>query len=93
MRLMPRSSAVPLHRRWIADIIHFGRKAHTAGADLVINVAAAAARTARQPPISWVSIWVRVVGLVGQTDLNCAPPICRFHGRECTFIPQWRSPS
>jgi hypothetical protein len=67
MRLMPRSSPVPLHRRWIADIIHVGRKAHTVGADLVVNVAAAAAaRTARQPPVSWVSIWVRAVGLVAR---------------------------
>jgi hypothetical protein len=67
MRLMPRSSAVPLHRRWIADIIHFGRKAHTVGAELTINVAAvAAARNTRQPPASWVSIWVRAVGLVGR---------------------------
>jgi hypothetical protein len=64
MRLMPRSSPVPLHRRWIADIIHVGRKGHTVGADLVVNVAAAAAaRTARQSPVSWVSIWVRAVGL------------------------------
>ena len=67
MRLMPRSSPVPLHRRWIADIIHVGRKAHTVGADLVVNVAAAAAaRTARQPAVSWVSMWVRAVGIVAR---------------------------
>jgi hypothetical protein len=67
MPLMPRSSAVPLHRRWIADILHLGRQAHTVGTDLIVNVgAAAAARTARQPPVSWVSIWGRAVGLVAR---------------------------
>jgi hypothetical protein len=67
MGLIPRSSAVPLHRRWIADIIHLGRRAHTVGADLVVNVAAAAAaRNARQPSVSWVSVWVRAVGLVAR---------------------------
>ena len=56
MRMTPRSSAVPLHRRWIADIVHLGRTPIRFGTDLLANVAAAA-RTAQQPP-PLVSIWV-----------------------------------
>jgi len=67
MRFFPRSSSLPLHRRWIADIIHFGRRSHVVGADLVINVAAvAAARKASANPVSWVSIWLRATALAGR---------------------------
>jgi hypothetical protein len=59
-----RSFRVPLHRRWTADIIHFGRKTHTVGVDTVVNLAAAsAARRATTPPVSWVSIWIKAVAL------------------------------
>jgi hypothetical protein len=67
MSWLPRSSSVPLQRRWIADIVHFGRKSHCVGCKWVINVApAAAARKSRIPPVSWVAIWVRTIALAGQ---------------------------
>jgi len=67
MRLLPRSSPLPLHRRWIADIIHFGKKSHVVGADLVINVAPiAAARKVSPQPVSWVAIWLRAMALAAR---------------------------
>jgi hypothetical protein len=67
MSWLPRSSSVPLERRWIADMVHFGRKSHCVGCNWVINVApAVAARKSRNPPVSWVAIWVRAIALAGQ---------------------------
>lgn len=62
MSWLPRSLSIPLHRRWMGDIVHFGIKSQTVGCNWVINVAAAAeARKAGHPPVSWVAIWVRAV--------------------------------
>src|SRR5262249_5417226 len=64
MRWLPRSTSIPLHRRWMGDIVHFGMKSHTVGGDWIINVAPlVAARKERHPPVSWIAIWVRVVGM------------------------------
>jgi hypothetical protein len=67
MSWLPRSSSVPLQRRWVSDIMHFGKKSHCVGCKWVINVApTAAARKSRNPPVSWVAIWVRTIALAGQ---------------------------
>jgi hypothetical protein len=67
MSWLPRSSSVPLQRRWIADLVHFGMKSHGVGCKWIINVApVAAARKSRNPPVSWVAIWVRTIALAAQ---------------------------
>src|SRR5262249_17821424 len=66
MSWLPRSSSIPLHRRWMGDIIHFGMKSQTVGCNWIINVAAAAeARKTRHPPVSWVAVWVRAIAMAG----------------------------
>jgi hypothetical protein len=67
MSWLPRSSSVPLHRRWIGEIVHFGQKSHVVGCNWTINVApVVAARKQQQPPVSWVAIWVRAMALTGR---------------------------
>jgi hypothetical protein len=67
MKLLPRSSPVPLHRRWIGDVVHFGKKSHSVGCNWTINVASAAqARRTRNPPVSWAAIWVRAMALASR---------------------------
>lgn len=62
-----RYRSVPLHRRWIADICHFGKQAHVVGCNWKINIAPAlAARAAQQPAISWAAIWMKAIALVGR---------------------------
>jgi hypothetical protein len=64
MRWLPRSSSVPPHRRWIADILHSGGTAHIVGADVAVNVAhIEAVRRSRPRPVSWVSISMRAAAL------------------------------
>jgi len=58
---------VPLHRRWINDIVHFGKKSHVMGCNWRINIApVVAARAARQQAISWTAIWMKALALVGR---------------------------
>ena len=64
MRWLPRSSVIPLQRRWIIDILHFGQKTPLVGGSGNINAATVrAARRLRQPPISWDAIWVKAVAI------------------------------
>jgi len=64
---MSRYRSVPLQRRWINDVFHFGKKMHTVGCNWQLNVAPAlAARAERQPVISWTAMWMKALALVAQ---------------------------
>jgi hypothetical protein len=70
-----RYQSVPLHRRWINDVVHFGKKAHVIGCTWRLNVApVVAARAAHQPAIGWTAIWMKGIALVGRrrTELRTA---------------------
>ena len=57
-------SPVPLHRRWMSDVVHFGKKSHVVAGNWTINVSpVAVARKLRRPPIGWGAIWVKAVAL------------------------------
>jgi hypothetical protein len=67
MNSKSRYRPVPLHRRWINDIIHFGKKGHVAGCAWRINLAPAlAARAAREPAIGWTAMWIKALALVSR---------------------------
>jgi hypothetical protein len=79
MRWMPRSSSVPLHRRWIADLLHSAGKAHIVGVDMVVDAARVeAARRSRPRPISWVSISVRAAALASMKSPELRTAYLRF---------------
>jgi hypothetical protein len=62
-----RWSAVPLHRRWMCDVVHFGKKSHVVAGNWSINVAqVAAARKTSCPLIGWGAIWVKAVALASR---------------------------
>jgi hypothetical protein len=62
-----RYKTVPLQRRWMHDIIHFGKKAHVMGGTWRINLAPlVAARAARQPAIGWTAVWMKALALVSR---------------------------
>lgn len=59
--------AVPLHRRWMSDVVHFGRKSHVVAGNWTVNVAAVAAvRKRTRPPVGWAAIWVKAVALASR---------------------------
>jgi hypothetical protein len=67
MNAKSRYRSVPLHRRWVNDIIHFGKKSHVIGCNWRINLApAVAARATRQPIIGWTAMWVKALALASQ---------------------------
>jgi hypothetical protein len=67
MNAKSRYRPVPLHRRWVNDVIHFGKKSHVIGCNWRINLApAVAARAASQPIIGWTAMWVKALALVSQ---------------------------
>jgi hypothetical protein len=67
MNSKPRYRSVPLQRRWINDIIHFGKKSHVAGCTWRINIGPlAAARATSQPAIGWAAIWMKTLALVSR---------------------------
>jgi hypothetical protein len=67
MNAKSRYRPVPLHRRWVNDIMHFGKKSHVIGCNWRINLAPAlAARAAHQPPIGWTAMWMKALALVSQ---------------------------
>lgn len=67
MNSEPGYRAVPLHRRWMNDIVHFGKKSHVIGCNWRINVAPVlAARAAHQPAIGWAAIWMKALALVSR---------------------------
>lgn len=58
---------VPLHRRWVNDLIHFGKKSHVMGYSGRVNLAPlVAARTAAQSTIGWTALWMKALALVGR---------------------------
>ncbi|HLQ93713.1 MAG TPA: hypothetical protein VK148_27135, partial [Xanthobacteraceae bacterium] len=60
---LPRSP-IPLHRRWMSDVVHFGKKSQVVAGNWTINVSpVAVARKLRRPPIGWGAIWVKAVAL------------------------------
>jgi hypothetical protein len=62
-----RYRSVPLQRRWMNDLVHFGKKSHVMGYTWRINIAPlVAARAARQPAIGWSTIWMKALARVGQ---------------------------
>jgi hypothetical protein len=62
-----RYQSVPLHRRWMHDIIHSGKKAHVMGSSWRINIAPLlAARGTRLPPAGWTAIWTKSLALVAR---------------------------
>jgi hypothetical protein len=62
-----RWSPVPLHRRWMGDVVHFGKKSHVVAGNWSINVAqVAAARKTSCPSIGWGAIWVKAVALASR---------------------------
>jgi len=65
--MFPRYRPLSLPRRWVRDIMYFGRKSYWAGGNTVINIASlAAARRAYCPSISHAALLVKAVALVGQ---------------------------
>jgi len=67
MNAKSRYQSVPLHRRWVNDIIHFGKKSHVVGCNWKINLAPAlAARAAHEPAIGWTAMWMKALALVSQ---------------------------
>ena len=67
MNAKSRYQSVPLHRRWVNDIIHFGKKSHVVGCNWKINLAPAlAARAAHEPAIGWAAMWMKALALVSQ---------------------------
>jgi len=67
MTAKSRYRSIPLHRRWINDIIHFGKKAHIVGGTWRANLApVVAARAAHQPLIGWGAIWMKALALVSR---------------------------
>jgi len=63
----PRTSLIPLHRRWVSDIVHFGMRTHPVGVNRIINVSAvAAARKQSQPLVAWAAIWIKAVALASR---------------------------
>jgi len=60
-----RYRSVPLQRRWMNDLVHFGMKSHVMGHDTRINIAPLlAARAAKQPALGWTAIWMKALALV-----------------------------
>lgn len=60
-----RYRSVPPHRRWMNDIVHFGKKSHVMGCNWRINVAPViAARASHEPAIGWTAIWMKALALV-----------------------------
>ena len=67
MNAKSRYRSVPLHRRWVNDIIHFGKKSHVIGCNWRINLAPVlAARATHQPAIGWTAMWMKALALVCQ---------------------------
>ena len=67
MNAKSRYRSVPLHRRWVNDIIHFGKKSHVIGCNWRINLAPVlAARATHQPAIGWTAMWMKALALVSQ---------------------------
>jgi len=65
MKSERRYRSVPLQRRWMNDLVHFGKKSHMMGCAWRINLApVVAARAAAQPAIGWTAIWLKALGLV-----------------------------
>lgn len=62
-----RWSRVPVHRRWMHDVVHFGQKSHVVGGNRTLDVSAVvAARKLRHPPIGWGAILVKAVALAAR---------------------------
>jgi len=58
---------IPLHRRWMNEVVHFGKKSHMMGASWRINVApVVAARVAQHSAIGWTAIWMKALALVSR---------------------------
>jgi hypothetical protein len=67
MRSERRYRSIPLARRWIHDIVHFGKKSHVVGGAWQLNLAPlVAARSARHPLIGWSAIWIKALALVSR---------------------------
>lgn len=62
-----RTSSLPLHRRWMSDIMHFGKRAHVVAGNWTVDVATvAAARRRARPAPGWGAIWVKAVALASR---------------------------
>jgi len=66
MKSERRYRSVPLHRRWMNDLVHFGKKAHMMGCMWRINVAPVVAARGAQPGIGWNAIWLKALALVSR---------------------------
>jgi hypothetical protein len=69
MSAQRRYRSVPLQRRWMNDIVHFGKKSHIMGCAWQIDVAPWSPRAAQQqqqPVIGWTAMWLKALALVSQ---------------------------
>jgi hypothetical protein len=67
MKSEPRYRPVPLHRRWMNDLVHFGKKSHVMGYSWRINIGPlAAVRTAEHAAVGWTAIWMKALALVSR---------------------------
>jgi len=68
MSAQRRYRSVPLQRRWMNDIVHFGKKSHIMGCAWRINLAPLVAARAAQPhpAIGWTAMWLKALALVSQ---------------------------
>lgn len=65
--MFPRYRPVSLPRRWVRDIMYFGRKSYSVGGNAIINIAPlVAARRAYCPSISHAALLVKAIALAGQ---------------------------
>lgn len=104
MKSERRYRSVPLHRRWMNDLVHFGKKSHMMGCAWRINLAPlVAARAAAPPAIGWTAIWLKALGLVARRrpELRSAYlpfPFARLYVHpelSCTVVIErtWRGAS
>ena len=104
MKSERRYRSVPLQRRWMNDLVHFGKKSHMMGCAWRINLAPlVAARAAHQPAVGWTAIWLKALGLVSRRrpELRTAYlpfPFARLYVHpelSCTVVIErtWRGAS
>jgi hypothetical protein len=67
LALFQRYASLPLSRRWIVDVVHFGLKSHVVGISIDLNLSPlAAARRTRQPLIAWSAIVTKAIASMGR---------------------------
>jgi len=88
MKSERRYYSVPLQRRWMNDLVHFGKKAHMMGSAWRINVAPVAAARGAEPSIGWSAIWLKALALVGRRRPELRTAYLPFPFARLYFHPE-----